>query len=163
MTELEETIRSTFGDKLRIRVCGIWTDGSKILLVHHQGLGPNGSLWAPPGGGVEPGEDIETSLKREFLEETGTEIKVKEFLFVFEFIKAPFHAIELFFRVEGDATQIKKGIDPELGADHQIITKVDFMDFSSLKESEPENLHHILQQIADLDEIFNLKGYFKSR
>ncbi|MCK4928015.1 MAG: NUDIX domain-containing protein, partial [Candidatus Aenigmarchaeota archaeon] len=31
-----------------------------------------------PGGGVEPGEDLETALHREILEETGCNIKIKQ-------------------------------------------------------------------------------------
>lgn len=39
----------------------------QILLIKEQGL----NLWEMPGGGVENGESLEDSLKREVLEETG--------------------------------------------------------------------------------------------
>ncbi len=47
-------------------------DGQKIALLHVTKL----NYHKLPGGGVESGEDIETALKRECLEEVGTEIEV---------------------------------------------------------------------------------------
>ena len=51
-------------------------------MVHHTALGKDGSLWAPPGGGMEYGESAHAALKREFMEETHLEIEVERFLFV---------------------------------------------------------------------------------
>jgi hypothetical protein len=39
-------------------------------------------------------------LKREFLEETQTDITIGEMLFVNEFLEPPLHAIELFLRLK---------------------------------------------------------------
>src|SRR3989339_412535 len=64
-------------DKFRIRVAGyaIITNKNKILLVNTKSTGK----WYFPGGEVEAGEQIESALKREVVEETGIKIKVEKF------------------------------------------------------------------------------------
>lgn len=44
-------------------------DDDRMLLVHFEF--PDWSLWATPGGGVEPGETLEMAIRRELLEEVG--------------------------------------------------------------------------------------------
>ena len=68
---MKEVVKSVYGNRVRARACGICIHRGEILLVKHTGLGPEGVLWAPPGGGIEFGESAEDSLKREFKEETG--------------------------------------------------------------------------------------------
>jgi 8-oxo-dGTP diphosphatase len=42
----------------------------RILLVRFE-FDDVGTVWAPPGGGIEPGEDRFTALRRELIEEVG--------------------------------------------------------------------------------------------
>lgn len=42
----------------------------------HEGFPPPAELWGPPGGRMERGEDLETTLRREVREETGLEVEV---------------------------------------------------------------------------------------
>jgi 8-oxo-dGTP pyrophosphatase MutT (NUDIX family) len=62
--------------------------GTAILIVDAEGRlllmkrSDNG-LWGPPGGGVEPGEIVETSARREAFEETGLKIGEMKLLNVF--------------------------------------------------------------------------------
>ena len=100
-----------YGNKVRLRVCGLCWQGDSLLLVKHK-MGDKG-LWAPPGGGIEYGESVDYALKREFLEETGLKIAVNKFLFGCEFIKKPLHAVELFFDVEKVAGVLRGGYDRE--------------------------------------------------
>ena len=156
-------IVAKYGNQIRVRVCGIWVEGDEILLVKHAHLDKKNALWLPPGGGIEFGENTKEALKREFKEETGVDIKVHDFLFTYEFVQPPFHAIELFFKVTGDRTQISTGHDPEFLNDHQSIQHVGFVSFERIKKEIPDSLHGVLQRIDSLDEIFKQKGYFISQ
>jgi 8-oxo-dGTP diphosphatase len=51
------------------RVTGVVIRDGKLLLIHR--LREGDEYWVFPGGGVEEGEDLETALKREMMEETG--------------------------------------------------------------------------------------------
>ncbi len=52
-----------------------------VLLTHHVRPGVF-DYWSPPGGGVHPGEDIETAARREAFEETGLRIEPVRLLYV---------------------------------------------------------------------------------
>jgi 8-oxo-dGTP diphosphatase len=114
------TVHRLYGNQIRIRVCGVCIEDGKILLLNHIGIRENSDFWCPPGGGLQFGETIEDCLKREFLEETNTEISVGKFLTVNEFVNPPLHAIELFYEVKIISGIPKKGIDPEM--EEQIIS-----------------------------------------
>ena len=60
-------------------------DGDAILLTHHVKPGVY-DFWSPPGGGVHPGEDIETAARREAFEETNLVIEPERLLYVEQLI-----------------------------------------------------------------------------
>lgn len=161
MDELDSKIAKLYGGKLRTRVCGICIERDKILLIHHKSLGKTGSLWAPPGGGMEYGESAEEALKREFKEETGLEILIKQFLFVHEYLDPPLHGIELFFLVEKAGGQLKLGTDPEMSKEDQLLTKLGFYDLPTIRKGRLDSLHYILQHTETIEVLINRKGYFK--
>lgn len=117
----QEIAKKLYGNRLRVRVCGICIEDGKILLVNHRGVISSQDVWLPPGGGLEAGETITACLEREFLEETGLVIEVEKFLFKREFIHLPLHAIELFFQVKVQSGELRKGTDPELDEANQLI------------------------------------------
>jgi 8-oxo-dGTP diphosphatase len=65
-------------DKLELRASayGIIKHEGKILLVKLK----SSKKWFFPGGGIEQGELIEDAIIREVKEETGTDVKVEEFI-----------------------------------------------------------------------------------
>ena len=163
MDSLESKIKSNYGEKLRVRVCGICITEEGLLLVHHTALGKGGSLWAPPGGGMEYGEDAKTALVREFKEETNLDIEVERFLFVHEYLDSPLHGIELFFKVKIRGGELKKGTDPEMEDEAQIITQVDFKSFEEIQQLPTAHLHYVIQNMSSFDNLLSRTGYSKNK
>jgi 8-oxo-dGTP diphosphatase len=150
-------VAEEFGEKIRVRACGLCFRGEDILLVNHSGIYGH-DFWAPPGGGVQFGESIEVTLKREFREECKTDIRVGRCMFGCEFIRPPFHALELFYEVENmDEPQL--GNDPEL-VDHQVISDLEFMSEKQMALKEREHLHGILNTVKKPAELKRLFGFF---
>lgn len=58
-------------------VAGVARQGNCVLIARRRHDDVLGGLWEFPGGKVEAGETPEQALKREFFEEFGAEIKVK--------------------------------------------------------------------------------------
>lgn len=160
MNRIHEKVIEQFGNRLRIRVCGLCIENEKALLVNHHSLNKKGDFWAPPGGGMEFGQSAEENLKREFLEETGLNIEVEKFLIVYEYLSPPLHAIELIFKVKRIDGTLIIGSDPELGDDAQIIKNVKFMPFKEILKIERDNIHKIFYNVQDISIIDNLTGYF---
>jgi 8-oxo-dGTP diphosphatase len=160
MTELNQEIIKAFGNRIRTRVSGICIDDQKILLIKHHTLGPEGILWAPPGGGMEFGESAEQCLIREFLEETGLTIKVEKFLFVHEFLDPPLHAVELFFEVKVVSGELLTGSDPEIKLEHQIIHDVQYFTDDEIKSQNGNIFHNVISLSGNIRELLLMKGYF---
>lgn len=157
---MTNSIIQTFGNQLRVRVSGLLVQNDKILLVKHTSLGPNGYFWSPPGGGVNFSESAEESLKREFEEETGLKIDVKDFLLVNEFLQPPLHAIELFFLVDSEAKEAKKGSDPELSAENQIIQDLAFLSLPEIKKLPLHTFHSLFNLVDEINDLKKLKGFY---
>jgi len=151
---------SVYGNKIRIRACGICTDKDGILLINFLGL-RDGDFWSPPGGGVEFGETAEECVKREFEEETRLIVTVGKFLFACEYINDPLHAIELFFEINSFTGELALGTDPETNKNVQHIHAVKFFSWKELKVLPKGSLHGIFGIVDHPSEIKNLSGYFK--
>jgi 8-oxo-dGTP diphosphatase len=156
---MEGEVQRYYGNKIRIRVCGLCIIDEKILLVNHSGI-TRTNFWSPPGGGLNYEEPAVTCLRREFMEETGLQIEVKDFLFASEFIKTPLHAVELFFRVHPITHQLKTGLDPEPGSP-SIIKEVKFKSWPEIDAIPANELHGIFQFAAPPRNVDKLRGFFK--
>jgi len=156
---MNDTVRKTYGNNLRVRVCGLCIQDDSLLMVNHQGL-VTGGFWAPPGGGQVFGEDARECLIREFKEETGLEIRVHDFLFVCEFISQPLHSVELFFRVEAIGGGLIKGMDPEVDGE-ETISEVAFLSWQKIESLHPQHRHGVFQKATKCNQILDLRGYFK--
>jgi 8-oxo-dGTP diphosphatase len=163
MEEHQKEIINTYGNKIRVRVCGLLFRNSDILLVKHLTIGKNEFFYAPPGGGVNFGESAEESLIREFYEETGLIIRIKSFLLTHEYLEPPLHAIELFFEVEEIGGTLSLGKDPEMGLENQIIKEVKFWSLSEIQKMDAGLFHNIFHLANTQSELLNLKGYFLHR
>lgn len=150
-----------YAGQLRVRACGICLQDKKILLVYHRQIAGKYNLWSPPGGGVAFGETVQECLVREFKEETGLTVKPGRFLFVSEFLQPPLHALELFFEVHVLEGQLRKGIDPELGKENQLIGEVAFKSLAELRRDHAGELHPILEDLIDLDDLYMPQHRFK--
>ncbi|ELR71828.1 NUDIX hydrolase family protein [Fulvivirga imtechensis AK7] len=158
---MNEDIKATYGNRIRIRTSGIAVRDNAILLVKHEGVGSKNILWAPPGGGVEPGELSQEALRREFFEETGLKVEVRDFLFVNEFIEKPLHAVELFFKVKIVDGCPQLGTDPEMAPGKQILKEIKFVTFRELAVMDNEILHNALHHVNGPESLLNMSGYFK--
>jgi 8-oxo-dGTP diphosphatase len=156
---LKNEINQKFGGKIRVRVGGILIENEQVLLIKHEAIGKAEYLWAPPGGGIDFGQDAPSALKREFLEETGLEIAVGDLLLVNEFIDNPLHAVELFFEVHRVGGELALGSDPEMEKG-QILSKLSFFDLNAVKHMHPHHIHTIFHSIKSWKELFNPIRYF---
>lgn len=158
---MEHSLSDLYSNKLRVRICGVLIEENKLLLINHKGIGKQGNLWAPPGGGLEFHESSTTCLKREFLEETGLEIEAKRFLFVNEYQNEKMHALELFFEVVRTGGSLIMGRDPELDSGRQMITELKFVTISELAVISNKQKHNMLHEISEINDLLNISGYFK--
>lgn len=154
-----EEVLKLYGNRLRLRVCGLYCEGDRLLMVRHRGIGPTNTFWCPPGGGVQFGETVPDALVRELAEETGLEVEVGNLLFVNEFMLPPLHAMELFFEIRATGGSIRQGIDPEMSPDDQIIDEVRLMTFDEIKRYPPHEVHALFQYCQSLCDVFALRGY----
>jgi len=159
MDKEQQKITAAFGNRLRVRVCGICMQDNKVLMIRHRALG-NGYLWAPPGGGLEYGETVEDALKREFLEETGLSINIEQFLFVHEYLQKPLHGIELFFEVKPIGGHLIRGEDPEMSEEDQIIDKLKYLSFKAIKAEPKGCVHNALSYANSIEELKAMRGMY---
>ncbi len=158
-TTARQDVVNLYGHRLRLRVCGLYREADRLLMVRHRGINSSNTFWSPPGGGSQFGETAPEALAREFQEETGLLVEVGELLFVNEFMSDPLHALELFFDVRAIGGTIRRGLDPELSADRQIISDVQLLTFAEIKAYPANEVHTLFQHCASLNDVFALRGY----
>ena len=158
---MEKSVDQLYGNRVRVRTCGICVIGESLVMVNHSGLGAGkGDFWAPPGGGIEFGEGASDCLVREFREETGLDVDTGPFLFACELVKPPLHSVELFFHVVYKGGELTVGKDPESGQ-RQIIKDVRMLTAQEIRKLGPGRVHGILAKYPDISQITALRGYFK--
>ncbi|RIW13154.1 NUDIX hydrolase [Algoriphagus lacus] len=156
---ISKEIEAKFGHQLRMRVNGILIEEDRLLMVKHR-MGNGRILWSVPGGGMNFGSSASENLEREFLEETGLEVKIEKYLFVHEFLKPPLHAMEHFFLVKRTGGNVSLGKDPELSGENQILEEIAWIGINDLTQIPNESIHQVFWGINSLSELALWKGYF---
>ncbi|MEM8966679.1 MAG: NUDIX hydrolase [Bacteroidota bacterium] len=162
--EWNNKVYAQFGERIRPRVCALCFREDHLLLVWHRGLVDHQYFVAPPGGGIQFGETAEQAVYREVKEETGLEVQKSQFLFVYEYVAPPLHAIELFFAIEVSTGEPKAGIDPELSDDEQLIQQANFispLQITNELADKKYQFHQLIRRYQPAKELLSLRGYFK--
>jgi 8-oxo-dGTP pyrophosphatase MutT (NUDIX family) len=98
-------------ERFSCRIYGVLTDGQKVLMTRSRFL--TREFVNFPGGGVELGEAPVEALKREYMEETGLEIKPVRVLYASEnahfSTQAPLQIVSVYWLVEKTGGVIRKG------------------------------------------------------
>lgn len=155
---MDHPVHKFYGNRLRVRVCGVCVHDHRLLLVRH-GMA-DGPLWAPPGGRLEFSESAGDCLAREFREETGLSVEIRDFLFTCELLNPFLHAVELFFAVEWVGGTLITGHDPEAGSP-VVIEEVAWLTSAHVMALPPAQRHGIFERVADPLQIASLRGYFR--
>jgi 8-oxo-dGTP diphosphatase len=149
-----------YGNKVRLRVCGLCWQADNLLMVNHRLL-TKGDFWAPPGGGIEFGQSAPEALVREFQEETSIDIIPGRQLFTCEFLNPPLHAVELFFEALYERGTPMIGIDPESTHSNQIIKEVRYLDFHTIMSIPTDERHGIFRFVKTADDLKKLTGFYR--
>ena len=142
----EHKVGELYGGRIRLRACGLVYHQNKLLLALHKGIGPLGSLWLPPGGGVEFGETTTQAVARELWEECRIGAQVGAFYKMYEYIKPPLHAIELFYKVDSFTGQPTLGEDPEMGG---ILQKLAWMGLDEISTLPDGSTHAVVKDFLN--------------
>lgn len=148
-----------YGNRLRVRACGLCVHDDRLLLVRHRALLGEGAFWVPPGGGVEFGESATDALRREFREETGLDVRVGTLRFVHEFRRVPLHAIELFFEVTVEGGTLVLGHDPE--AAEPVLEAVAWLSWPEVQALPPTQRHAALNRPGTLADLLAGYGFYR--
>lgn len=148
---MDSKLVEAFGERVRVRACGICVVDHQVLLVGHRGLLADQLYWSPPGGGISFGERSSEAVSREFFEETGLSVKVGSFMFFQEFVAKPLHAVELYFQTVAEQHDtLFCGMDPELPHEKQTISEVRFMTMKEIHTLPPHCVDPVFRKIPSL-------------
>lgn len=105
-------------NKIHLGIYGIFVQNNQVLVIK-KNRGPYKGKYDLPGGRIEFGENIASALKREILEEVGSNLTTYQFSSSQEYfckylknqIATEFHHIGLYYSINLDIKSIKKNPD----------------------------------------------------
>ena len=129
-------------ERFHVGVYGILIKEGKILLIK-KARGAYKGMFDLPGGGIEFGEKVEETLKREFIEETGLVLSSYSFLgnneYFCDFINEAgearkLHHLGLYYIVSASVDKIKSDGDGQdsLGAEFVDIKELDRIEIAPI-------------------------------
>jgi 8-oxo-dGTP diphosphatase len=128
--------------RFNVRVYGLLINPLQQLLVSDEAFKSGQKATKFPGGGLELGEGLTDGLKREFIEETGIEVEIKEHFYTTDFF------VRSFFELNSDSQIISVYYIVESANWQQIKTSATKFDFEYIPGKEAEsfrwvNLHEL--------------------
>jgi len=146
-------------NRFTIRVYGLWINQNQEVLLVHEKM-PQLHFTKFPGGGMEFGEGTRACLAREFFEEMGIEVEVKEHLYTTDIFqpsafKNGHQLMAIYYRVEPKSTNAIVDL-----TERQIMIngKTEILRFfwSSLKNFEIDQLTFPIDKIVARKFLLNL-------
>ena len=151
--------------RFNIRVYGLLINPNQQLLVADESFKSGQLATKFPGGGLELGEGLIDGLKREFIEETGIEVDVKEHFYTTDFflqsafeLSSDSQLISIYYLVESNAWQQIKTSNKKF--DFEFIEGVEAESFRWVNISELESEMDIVLPI-DKVVVKKLVAHFK--
>ena len=129
--------------RFNIRVYGLLINPNQQLLVADESFKSGQLATKFPGGGLELGEGLIDGLKREFIEETGIEVDVKEHFYTTDFF------VQSAFELSSDSQLISIYYLVESNAWQQINTSNKKFDFEFIEGVEAESFRWV--NISELE------------
>ncbi len=99
-----------------VRAYGVLIDAGRIVLVRSSNPRHDPPLWWLPGGGIDFGESPESTLLREFREETGLVVRNPELLVVTSDMRRrdngdQIHTVRISYTVEHESGELTHELD----------------------------------------------------
>jgi len=99
-----------------VRAYGVLIDAGRIVLVRSSNPRHDPPLWWLPGGGIDFGESPESTVLREFREETGLDVRNPELLIVTSDVRRrdngdQIHTVRVSFTVELTGGELSHEVD----------------------------------------------------
>ncbi len=123
--------------RFNVRVYGLLINPNQQLLVADEAFKSGQLATKLPGGGLELGEGLIDGLKREFVEETGIEVEVKEHFYTTDFF------VRSVFELSPDSQIISIYYIVESNNWQQIKTSDKKFDFEFVKGKESESFRWV--------------------
>jgi len=134
---------STFGDMPEIAIGALIGNGSVLLARRSSERRTHPDRWSLPGGHVEDGEDAETALRRELLEEIG--VTPQRWLFAGKFVsESPPGASAIFHVYDVDRWQ---GSPRLIGDEHTALRWFTAAEIECEAELAPPQLGEMLLKL----------------